>query len=360
MDGEQGGERIAAPVRRVLIVRLGAIGDALRVLPALRRLRADLPDVHVGWAVESWVYPVLRGHPDVDAFHVLDRAALRRGGTATLREIRRFAAELRAAEYDVSVDLQGRLKSGVVALLSGSPTRVGYSRADGSEGSFLFANHRVRLPDTRENRVLRFLHALEPLGVRPEIVPGDFGVAIDAGQRERAQQWYAAADEPAVAAYPGSSDKGAPYKRWQNERWAELLARLAGAGVRSVVFWGPAEERYVREILALLPPDRREACRMAPPTSLPAMMAMLGCFRAFVGSNTGAMHMAWLQRVPTAFFPGPALPRTDAPIGGVPYRALWAERCFDPTLPRRRQAGCVLEVTVDEAERAVLDLLAAG
>jgi heptosyltransferase I len=345
---------------RVLIVRLGAIGDALRVLPALRRLRVDLPDSEIGWAVESWVHPVVRGNPNVDRFHVLDRAALRGGGAGALREIRRFVADVRSRRYDVAVDLQGRLKSGIVSWLSGCRTRIGYARGDGSEGSFLFANHRVRLPDARENRVQRFLHALEPLGIRPEIVPGDFGVAIDAGERLRARSWYESVGCPPIAAYPGSSRKRARYQRWQSERWAALLGRLGDAGHPSVIFWGPTEEPYVREIIAATPGGAATSCRLAPATTLPEMMAMLGCFRLFVGSNTGAMHMSWLQRVPTVFFPGPALPRTDAPCGGVPYRALWAERCFSEKLPRDRQAGCVREVTVDEAERAVLELLAAG
>lgn len=346
------------PVRRVLIIRLGAIGDALRVLPALRRLRVDLPETEVGWAVESWVVPVLRGNPNVDRFHVLDRAALRRGGRAALSEMRRFVAEVRGGDYDVAVDLQGRLKSGVVSWLSGCPTRIGYARGDGSEGSHLFANRHVRLPDARENRVQRFLHALEPLGVRPEIVPGDFGVVVDAERRAAARSWYEGVGRPPLAVYPGSSRKRAAYQRWPSDRWAELLARLGRAGHASVIFWGPTEESYVGEIAAALPAGAPGV--LAPATTLPEMMAMLGCFRVFVGSNTGAMHMSWLQRVPTVFFPGPAQPRTDAPCGGVPYRALWAERCFSERLPRSRQAGCVLEVTVDEAEAAVLELLAAG
>jgi len=341
-------------MRRVLIVRLGAIGDALRVLPALRRLRVDRPDLEIGWAVEDWVVPLLRGNPNVDRFHVLERRALRAGGGAALREIRRFAVEIRSAGYDVAVDLQGRLKSGVATRLSGAPLRIGYARRDGSEGNFLFTNRHVRLPDTRENRVQRFLHMMEPLGARPEVVPGDFGVAVDAAARQRAVAWYAAEGRPPIAVYPGSSLHRAAYQRWQPERWAELLARLARAGHASVVFWGPNEEDYVEEIAR----GAGAACRLAPATSLVDMMAMLGFFRLFVGSNTGAMHMSWLQGVPTVFFPGPAEPRTDAPFGGVPFRALWAGQHFRPRAPRSTQGDCVRAVSVDEAELAVLELIA--
>ncbi len=339
---------------RILLVRLGAIGDALRVLPALRRLRVDLPQAEIGWAVENWVHPILTGNPNVDRFHVLDRKALA-GGWSAIAETGRFVAELRAVGYDVAVDLQGRFKSGVVSLASGAPRRLGYAHGDGSEGSFVFANERVTLPDTRENRVQRFLHLMQPLGVRPEPVPGDLGVHLEPERIEQAGNWYDSAGAPEVAAYPGSSLHRARYQRWQPERWAELLARLRSQGLRSTVFWGPNEEDYVDQIMA-----RVEGVARAPKTTLPEMMAMLGRYRVFVGSNTAAMHMAWLQGVPVAFFPGPARPRTDAPFGGVPYRALWAGEHFSETASKGSQSACVLEVGVDEAERAVLSLLGEG
>ncbi len=62
---------------RILVVRLGAIGDVLRVLPAVRRLRVRRPDVSIAWAVEDWVYPLLADNPNIDRFHVLQRNALR-------------------------------------------------------------------------------------------------------------------------------------------------------------------------------------------------------------------------------------------------------------------------------------------
>jgi len=340
--------------QRILLVRLGAIGDALRVLPAVRRLRVDLPDVRIGWAVEDWVYPALAGNPNVDCFHVLDRRALRRGGRTALAELHRFASELRAQRYDVAVDLQGRLKSGIVSWLSGAPRRLGYARGDGSEGSFLFATERVRLADSRENRVLRFLHLLEPLGIEPQPVPGDLGLHVDPEVGQMARDWYAAASNPVLAIYPGGTADRSAFLRWQTDRWSQLLTRLAAAGYPSVVFWGPGEEDLADEIVAAVAGD----CRVAPATTLPQMAAMLGCFPVYVGANTAALHMAWLLGVATVFFPGPARPRTDSPCTDVPFRVLWAGQYFREGESKSRQPECVREVTVDEAEEAVLSLLA--
>ncbi len=342
------------PDQRILIVRLGAIGDVLRVLPALRRLRVDRPDAEIGWAIEHWTYPVVAGNPNVDRFHVLDRASMGSGRLRSPIEIARFVRELRSYDYDVAVDLHARLKSGVISLACGAAQRIGYSRQDSSEANHLFSNRRVCLPDRYENRVQRFLHAFEELGARPEVVPGDFGVAIDPELRERAESWHRDAGEPTLAIYPGSAAKHADLKRWPADRWVGLLRRLVAQGLSAAAFWGPGE----RDLAGGIADAVGSGCVLAPRTTLPEMMALLGRCRLFIGSNTAAMHMAWLQQVPTVFFAGPALPRTDAPFGGVPHRALWASGPYHANPKRRDRAGCVREVSVDEAQAAVLDLLA--
>ena len=77
------GRVVKAPIQgdRFLVLRLGAIGDVLRVLPAVRRLRRSVSDAHIGWAIESRAYPVVAGNPIVNRFHVVDRRKLRQSAT---------------------------------------------------------------------------------------------------------------------------------------------------------------------------------------------------------------------------------------------------------------------------------------
>jgi ADP-heptose:LPS heptosyltransferase len=341
--------------QRILVVRLGAIGDVLRVLPAVRRLRCERPNATIGWVVENWVYPVVAGNPNVDRFHILDRRQLRGGPATALREVARLARELRSAGYDIALDFHGRLKSGFVSRSSAAPMRIGYARGDASEGNHLFNNVHVRLQDKWENRVLRFLHLLQPLGIDARFDPGDLGVHVTQEEREKACAWHAANGRPAVAAFPGTS-RLRSYKRWPAEKWAELLRRLEADGIATVVFWGPDDVDFTGQIAALA----GTACTLAPPTRLCEMMAMIGCCRGFIGSNTAAMHMAWLQGVPTAWFPGPGRPRTDAPLGNVRARSLWAGDHYREGLPRQKQPDVVRAVGVDEAVEAVRWILGRG
>jgi heptosyltransferase-1 len=341
--------------KRILVVRLGAIGDALRVLPAVRRLRLARPDLTIAWAVEQWVYPALAGNPNVDRFHVLDRRALRAGPRCALAESRRFIAEIRAHAYDTALDFHGRLKSGAVAWLSGARVRIGYARGDGSEGNHLFNNVHVRLANRAENRVLRFLHLLEPLGIEPVFDPEETGLYVDAGVVRLAREWYARSGKPALAVYPGTSRMQAAYHRWPAEKWVELLRRLRQAGIAAVIFWGPDDAAYAGAIAAQL-----DAGALAPATTLPQMMAMLACFEAFLGTNTAAMHMAWLQGVPTAVFTGPADPQTDAPLPPLRSCVLRAHAHARPGVSKRLQPDVVAAVPVEDALAAVRFLLGGG
>jgi ADP-heptose:LPS heptosyltransferase len=338
---------------RILVVRLGAIGDALRVLPAVRRLRLERPAATIGWAVESWVHPVLSGNPNVDRFHVLRRAELSAGPVRALREVLRFARELRLQHYEVVLDFHGLLKSGLVARGSRARTRIGYARGDEAEGNHLCNNVHVRLHDRWENRVTRFLRLLQPLGIDGGFDPAETGLYVPEDEIWKARAWYAKAGAPALAVYPGTSRAAAGYGRWPVDKWSELLRAVKRDGLASTIFWGPDDADFAGEIARRAP----ESCSLAPQTSLGELMAMIGCFGVFLGANTAAMHMAWLQRVPTAYFPGPALPRTDHPLAPVPWRALWAEEHYREGVSKRLQPEVVRAVPVETVLRAVRQLL---
>jgi len=340
----------------ILIMRLGAIGDCLRVLPALQELRHHFPAARMGWAVEHWVAPLLAGTAGTTRLHVLNRKALQLSWRSAWRESRRFLQEIRAENYDVLLDFHGRLKSGFLGWRSGIPWRIGYAAGQVSEGNHWFSTVQVRLRDPHENRVLRFLHLLEPLGITPDLGEGfttaRSGVNLPPAALEEARHWYDQAGSPALAAFPGCSTKQAAYHRWPLEKWVELLHHLHQNQISVALFWGPDERPFVEEIHARAPHTL-----LAPPTTLLEMMAMLGQFQLYLGTNSAALHMSWLQGVPGVFFSGPADPRTDGPLPGVPGQGLRAEQHLRPGLSKRLQPLVTQDVPVETALQAVLNQL---
>jgi len=340
--------------RRILVMRLGAIGDCLRVLPAVARIRKERPDAQIGWAVEHWVAPALRGNPLIDRLHVLDRRELKGGLRRALAEIRRFTREVKAHDYEVLLDFHGRFKSGLLAWLSGVPVRVGYARGHESEGNFLFTNVKVTPRDAWESRIHRFMSLLGPLGISTQYDPGAHGLHVSDADRRWADQAWDAAGRPALAVFPSTSAHRAR-ERWPDDKWLALLRQLNADGISSMVLWGPAEKDFCADLAR----DAGAPCVLAPPTTLPQMLALIGRCRAYVGADTAAMHMAWMQGVPAAVIAGHKPARTIEPPPPAKSRMLFApEHYVEGLKPSAQDDRVVSAVPVEAVRKAVHDLLA--
>ena len=115
---------------RILIVKLGSIGDIVHTLPSLAAIRRALPSAEVSWVVESRAAEILRSNPVLDRLIVIDTKALRRGlmSGETLRAPRQQLRLLRASAFDLALDFQGLIKSAMIARLSGARRIVGFAR----------------------------------------------------------------------------------------------------------------------------------------------------------------------------------------------------------------------------------------
>src|SRR5258705_6290377 len=116
---------------RILIVKLGSIGDIVHTLPALAALRAGMPQAEISWVVERSSAEILRDNPILDRLIEVDTKALRRGlmSGETLRAPRQQLRRLRASAFDVALDFHRLLKSASIARPSGARRTLCYSRA---------------------------------------------------------------------------------------------------------------------------------------------------------------------------------------------------------------------------------------
>src|SRR6266576_4550898 len=115
---------------RILIVKLGSVGDIVHTLPALAAVRKAIPNAEISWVVERRASEILRDNPFLDRLIVVDTKALRRGLVSgeTLRAPRQQLRQLRASAFDLALDFQGLLKSASIARLSGARRIFGFSR----------------------------------------------------------------------------------------------------------------------------------------------------------------------------------------------------------------------------------------
>jgi lipopolysaccharide heptosyltransferase I len=347
-------ERIADRGRdlSILIVRLGALGDILRTLPAVRRLRAHLPEARIAWTCDERWAPILAEHPDLDGVVPFPRGRMR--GIAALSTILDLRRALRAFGADVALDFHGNLRSGLVSFLSGASVRIGYEGHQQKEGNRLFTTHRVSAGPRRTSRVERNLDLARSLGV-PDGPGLDAGLPHTVAAVRDARALVArvtGGDGPYAILSPGAS-RAQAYKKPPAALLAAAARQLAELGIAPLVAYGPGEDLDAARVVQ----GSDGAAHLLPPTDLAMLAALLRRARLFCGGDSGPLHLACAVGCPVVAIYGPTDPVVNSPWG-VPHRAVSPEgREYTGVKRVDRQKGFE-GISEDAVRRAVVEVRA--
>jgi len=338
----------------VLLLRLGAVGDVIRTLPCLARLRESLPRVRIGWVVEPSAARLLPGPPWLDRTLIFPRNSLGLGQLfrrpkAGTRALIRFLSELRSFDARLALDFQGTAKSAILALISGAPMRLGFDRTGSREGSFLLSTSRIRPSSPRLNRVWKNLELLAPLGL-PESMP-KFPFATAPGSPAVKIFLSELHGRTRIVVHAGTSARQA-HKRWPAESFARLVSLMAREGFAPILTWGPGESPLVGRIQRL----SSDAAILAPPTELPEMCELIAGCHLFVGNDTGPMHLAWSQGIPVVVLFGSTDPLINGPLG-LGHRVLAPAWSDGAPFPLRGDPRVIHRIEPEQVLEAVLELL---
>ncbi len=309
-------------VERLLVVRLSAMGDVIHTLPAAVFLRQAFPQAHIGWLIEERWAELLcapgssrRGarsalRPLVDEVHTVNLKLWRKSllSISTLQHIATVWNDVRGARYDVAVDLQGAMRSAVLARLSGARVVCGAAEPRESAASLWYTRKVVARGRHVIEQNLSVAEGLveRPTGFIRSDVSDDFphDPRTEAKVVERLAQ-YGIGDF--VILNPGA---GWGAKRWPAERYAEVANGLANLGVRSIVNYGPGEAELARVAEAA---SRGAAQAMS--CTISELIALTRRARLFIGGDTGPLHLAAALRVPVVAIYGPTDPARNGPYG---------------------------------------------
>ena len=295
--------RIADPsaLQRVLIVKLGSLGDIAHALPLADALRAALPRTYLGWAVKSGLADLLQGNPNLDAVYRLEGKSI--GAVLSL------GRTLRAERFDAALDAQGLFVSGVVARLSGVGLRVGLDR--NREGNALWLTHPVVPAKGRVHITQALLGFCEALGL-PRLSPRPQAYLAQ-GEAARAEELLADGNAgPRIGFIVGAST---PDKAWPQERWAELARLAAAQGAWPILLGGPAEVETASAIMR----EAGGAVRLdlTGKTPLRVLAATLARCAVVVGGDSGPTHLAVAVGTPVVGLYGVTDPARTGPCWGA-------------------------------------------
>ncbi len=269
--------------RRIAIIKPSALGDIVHSLPVLTALRVRFPTANITWVVNSSYESLLTGHPDLTDTLAFDRGGLK-GVRRSVATAWSFAAELRRRRFDLVIDMQGLLRSGVMARISGAAYRVGFTNA--REGSRYAYTHKVKSPALDAGHAVdRMWCVAEAFGV------GDlqkvFRVPLQPSEVDAAQDTLAVFPRPLVAVAVGAKWLT---KRWPATHFAELLNRAHTHFGGTAVFIGANEDTALsREVIASL---RSPSLDLTGKTTLPRLSAVLSLADVMLGNDTGPLHLA--------------------------------------------------------------------
>ncbi len=317
-------------MKRILIIRLSAIGDVVMASGLIPALRMRWPQAHLAWLTEPGTAGLLSANPRLDQIIVWPRQEWRnllraRRYGCLLSALLAFVRTLRGQRFDLVLDTQGLLKSAIWARASGARRRIGINSREGSR--WLLTDTITAAPDdpgigSEYRELATFLGA--PAGAFAlDLVLAGAEHAAAAGHLE------AAGVEPSYAVLCPFTTR--PQKHWFEERWRELAQMLSGdLGLTPVLLGGPHDREAAARIAA-----GGVAVDMAGRLPLAQSAALIAGARLLIGVDTGLTHMGVAAGVPTVALFGSTRPYRET--GRANVRILYHELACAPC---RRHPSC--------------------
>ncbi len=336
--------------RRIALIKPSALGDVVHAMPVLNALRQRFPSAKITWVVNRSYESLLIGHPALDETLPVDRQALKKGLGSALTAIARLASQLRRRRFDLVIDLQGLLRSGLMTAATGAARRVGLGTA--REGASWFYTDVIPTPLAKEQHAIdRYWLVAEALGIGH--LQKRFDVPIGDEARDWATKQLRTLPRPWLVFGVGA--------RWITKRWPPesfaVLARRAQRHYGGTVFFigAPDESPLSQEVASkLIGPCRDYTGR----TTLQQLAALLERADVMVANDTGPLHLAAALGRPCVAPYTCTQARRHGPYGsmrGAVESAVWCQGSYIKKCPRLE---CMSELHPDRLWYFLHEILA--
>jgi heptosyltransferase-1 len=334
---------------KILIIKLSAIGDVVQTLPALEAIKRTYPASEITWVVEEAAAGILEGHPLIDRLLVSRRRAwlrmLRNPLTAAtgISGMSRFIRELRSVRYDIAIDFQGLLKSGVLIGLARAARKIGFDRT--RELSYLFLNERLPAYDIEKHALERYLDIARYLGAKEPSPVCTLSIEREISLIREKQAVLNARNRTLIVINPVARWET---KLWPERNFAELADRLVKEKNAVVIFTGSPDDRSVNERVISMMAEKAE--NWAGETTLKELAALASLSDLFITTDTGPMHLAAAVGARVLALFGPTAPWRTGPYGPshvVVRTGIACSPCFRKQC-NKENVECMKGITVNE------------
>jgi len=343
----------------ILIVKLSAIGDVIHTLPALNAVRNYYPNANITWLVEEDAAPLVQGHKALDRVIVSKRKcwlkALRSLSLlSTIKEIYGFIKALRDTRYDMILDFQALLKSGMLIALARGRRKIGFGKGlEHMEHSYFFLNERIPAVDMEIHALTRGMMLINAVGIPTNEI--EYKLPVSNNDREKVDELMKKHGingvKPLIAINPVAKWES---KLWPKKRFARLADMIIDEYDVKIIFTGgPKDRSIIQDILSAM---KGRALNLAGQTTLKMLAALYEKTLLVVSTDTGPMHLAAAMGTPVVAIFGPTAPWRTGPYGSG-HKVVRIDSC-SPCFKRRCETiDCMAQISVDQVFEAVSKII---
>ena len=329
--------------KKILVIKPSSLGDIVHSLPFLNAVKDAFPSAEIHWVVAKGLEGLLENHPMVKRLWVINKDQWKnlKKIKETAIEFKSLFKELEDESYDLVIDLQGLLRSGILTYATRASVRVGFKEA--REGSILFYTHKVK--GGREiHAVDRYLKIASAVGCEIEDVKFPMPLIIESKNVKKLKEDIG---DYAVLV-PGARWKT---KRWQPANFGKLASML---DIKTVIVGSASDADIAR---AIETKSDGNALSMSGKTDIKELIFIIRGARYVITNDSGPMHIAAAFDIPVVAIFGPTNPVRTGPYGKNNIIVKSDIECAPCYKKNCKSVKCMDDVSVEKVYKAVEDIL---
>lgn len=286
-------------INKILIVKPSSLGDIVHSLPTLYAIKSQFPSSELHWVIAKQYKELLKSNPLIDKLWVIDKDKWKKilSLKDTIHELKKIFANLKKENFDIAIDLQGLLRSGLITYSTNAPVRIGFNNA--REGSKIFYTHRIKHEDDI-HAVDRYMKVAEFLGCNTDKII--FPLRNEETKNIKNQLPF----EKYTVIIPGARWKT---KLWEPEKFGELISLLP---IKSIIVGSKDDINIANKIVSF---NKDYAISLAGKTKLNELIEIINNSEFVISNDSGPMHIASALNIPVVAIFGPTDPVKTGPYG---------------------------------------------
>lgn len=328
--------------KKILVIKPSSLGDIVHSLPFLNAVKDTFPSAEIHWVIAKGLEGILENHPMVKRLWIINKDQWKnlKRIKETAMEFKSLFKELENESYDIVIDLQGLLRSGILAYATRASVRVGFKEA--REGSRLFYTHKIK--GGREiHAVDRYLKIASAIGC--DIGNVKFPMPL-IKESENIRKLKEDIGDYAVLV-PGA--------RWKTKRWPPAnFGKLASMLDIKTIIVGSTSDAEIAEGIEFCSGGKAKA--LAGKTDIKELISIIRGARCAITNDSGPMHIAAAFGIPVVAIFGPTNPVKTGPYGRNHIIVKSDIECAPCYKKNCKGVKCMNGVSVEEVYEAVMSI----